>query len=159
MKNFLSLLLSLFLIISVGCNKESDLGQPVELQDNLLTTIIQLEVSGFNNTSGLLAIAVFDNSNSFESENETYRDSTLAVTHSEMTIVIENVHPGDYAISVFHDEDDNDELNTNIFGIPQEGFGFSNNPSIGFSQPTYNECVFTIEEGVTLIVPIELVHF
>jgi len=157
MKNFLRLLV--FLTIMISCNKESDFdNQPIELENNLLTTTIQLEISEFNNTSGLLAIAIFDNSNSFESKNEAYLDSTLTITNAEMDIVIENINPGNYAISVFHDEDENNELNTNIFGIPQEGFGFSNNPSIGFSAPTYEECEFTIEEGVTLIVPIELIY-
>ena len=159
MKKVLSVLFFFFLTINTGCNKDSSLGvQPEEIENDLLITSIQVEVSEFNNISGLLAIAVFDNSSSFESKNEPYRDSTLAVAHSEMTIVIENINPGNYAISVFHDEDSNNELNANIFGIPQEGFGFSNNPSIGFSAPTYDECEFTIEEGVNLSIPIELIH-
>ena len=77
-----------------------------------------------------------------------------------MIVLIDNIGPGDYAISVFHDEDENGAI---TFGgilnfIPQEGFGFSNNPTIGMSQPNYNDCKFTIEEGQTLIVPIDLVH-
>ena len=52
----------------------------------------------------------------------------------------------------------NHELDINWLGMPQEGFGFSNNPSIGFSAPTYDKCNFMIEEGQTLGVPIELIY-
>lgn len=149
------------LIFNTGCNKDDFGDTPEEISHdmNQETTNIQLEISGFNNTNGQLAIAIFNNANSFESENDTYKDSTLIVTGDEMIILIEDVDPGTYAISIFHDENTNEELDVNWLGIPEEGFGFSNNPAIGFSAPEYNDCSFTIEENTTLGVPIELFHF
>ena len=161
MKNILILLSLLLLLINIGCNKETEFGhQPILSEDDLLITTIQLEVSGFNNISGELAIAIFNNENSFESESEAYRDSTLTVTESEMIVLIENIDPGDYVISIFHDEDKNGSITFGGFLniMPQEGFGFSNNPSITMSQPTYSDCEFNIEEGQKLIVPIELIY-
>ena len=158
--NFLIFFFLYCLILNVGCNKDDFGEQPEEIPNdiNQETTNIQLLVSGFNNTNGQLAIAIFNNSNSFASESETYMDSTLTVTDDEMTILIEDINPGTYAISIFHDENENGELDVNWIGMPQEGFGFSNNPSIGFSAPTYDECNFTIEENQTLGVPIEIIH-
>jgi uncharacterized protein (DUF2141 family) len=37
------------------------------------------------------------------------------------------VTPGTYAISVFHDENSNGKLDTNLLGIPREGVSASNN--------------------------------
>jgi len=145
----------------MSCNKEIEFGdQPIVSLNDLLTTTIQLEVSEFNNISGELAIAIFNNEHAFESENEAYTDSTLTVTDSEMIVLIENITPGNYAISVFHDENKDGEITFGGFLnlLPQEGFGFSNNPSITMSQPTYSDCEFNIEEGQTLIVPIELIY-
>jgi len=45
-----------------------------------------------------------------------------------------------------------------LFNIPQEGFGFSNNPSISFSQPDFNDCKFVIEEGQSVVIPVYLVY-
>ena len=153
--------LLLLLIITSLCfftNCEDD----SNLAINTTGTNIQLHVSGFNNLNGQLVIAVFNNEDSFNSESKTYRDVTIPIiSYNNMSILISDVLPGTYVISLFHDEDENGILNTASFlgfDVPEEGFGFSNNPSIGFSQPTYNECVFTIEEGVTLIVPIELIY-
>ena len=164
MKNlytFLIVVLIFFGLFNVGCNKDEEFGeQPEEINTELLNTNIELQVSGFNNLDGSLAIAVFNNANSFESENQAYRDSTLSILDSEMNILINNIDPGTYAISVFHDADENGEITFGGFLnlIPQEGFGFSNNPNIGMSQPSYNECKFTIEGEQTLLVPITLVY-
>jgi uncharacterized protein (DUF2141 family) len=35
-----------------------------------------------------------------------------------------DIKPGKYAIAVIHDENCNGELDTNMFGIPTEGYGF-----------------------------------
>jgi uncharacterized protein (DUF2141 family) len=42
--------------------------------------------------------------------------------------------PGRYAVAVYHDENDNGELDTNLLGIPTEGYGFSNDAT-GFAGP------------------------
>jgi uncharacterized protein (DUF2141 family) len=35
-----------------------------------------------------------------------------------------DIKPGKYAIAVIHDENCNGKLDTNMFGIPKEGYGF-----------------------------------
>ena len=44
---------------------------------------------------------------------------------------------GVYAIAVYHDEDGNRRINRSGLGMPQEGFGFSNNPRTLFSVPSF----------------------
>lgn len=43
---------------------------------------------------------------------------------------------GSYAVALFHDENGNGKLDKR-FGIPLEGFGFSNNPRILFGPPSF----------------------
>ncbi|MCP1335524.1 DUF2141 domain-containing protein [Hyphomicrobiales bacterium FT118] len=45
--------------------------------------------------------------------------------------------PGEYAVIVFHDENDNGLLDTGIFGVPVEGYGFSNNAEGFLSAPAW----------------------
>ena len=45
-----------------------------------------------------------------------------------------DLKPGRYAVAVYHDENDNGELDTNLLGMPTEGFGFSNDAK-GFAGP------------------------
>jgi uncharacterized protein (DUF2141 family) len=50
---------------------------------------------------------------------------------------------GDYAVSVFHDENGNGRLDT-FARIPREGFGFSRNPAIRFGPPRFAQARFAV---------------
>lgn len=49
------------------------------------------------------------------------------------------LHPGEYAIALMHDENGDSKFNTTVFGIPKEGFGFSNNPTVRFGPPSISK--------------------
>lgn len=54
------------------------------------------------------------------------------------------VPPGRYAVAVLHDEDGDGVMKKGLFGIPQEGYGTSNNHTHPFSSPTFDEASFPI---------------
>lgn len=58
------------------------------------------------------------------------------------------IPPGDYALSVFHDENRNGKLDT-LLGIPREGFGFSRNPVVRFGPPRFDQVRFQIGTGIS----------
>jgi uncharacterized protein (DUF2141 family) len=46
--------------------------------------------------------------------------------------------PGLYALAVYHDANANRKFDRSAFGLPNEGFGFSNNPSTFFGPPGFS---------------------
>lgn len=58
--------------------------------------------------------------------------------------VFKDVPDGVYAISVMHDFNNNRELDKNAFGIPQEGFGFSNDAMGRFGPPAFKKAAFEV---------------
>ena len=44
---------------------------------------------------------------------------------------------------ITHDENGNGKLDTNVVGMPLEGYGFSNNPQV-MRKPTWDEARFEI---------------
>jgi uncharacterized protein (DUF2141 family) len=62
--------------------------------------------------------------------------------NGEAIAVLKDVKPGTYAISVMHDANDNKELDSNMFGIPKEGFGFSNDAMGMFGPPDFKKASF-----------------
>ncbi|MBO1075870.1 DUF2141 domain-containing protein (plasmid) [Roseomonas marmotae] len=52
--------------------------------------------------------------------------------------------PGDYAIAVYHDEDDDHDFKRTALGLPAEGYGFSNNPSTLLGLPSFNSVRFRV---------------
>lgn len=55
--------------------------------------------------------------------------------------------PGSYAIALYHDEDANGKLNKTWVGIPNEGYGFSNDAPAPLRAPRFDEAVFTVDTG------------
>jgi uncharacterized protein (DUF2141 family) len=72
---------------------------------------------------------------------------TKKISNNRCIIVIENLKQGKYAFRFFHDENMNEKLDVNWLGIPKEGFGFSNNPSMSFGPPSFDKTVFELNES------------
>ena len=62
-------------------------------------------------------------------------------------LVFAGLAPGDYAVAAFHDEDRDGDLNTNLLGMPTEGYGFSNEARGIFGPPGFDAAAFTIKAG------------
>jgi uncharacterized protein (DUF2141 family) len=60
------------------------------------------------------------------------------------TLTFEGLAPGDYAVQLFHDENDNGTMESNLFGIPSEGYAFSNRARASFGPPKFVEMKFTV---------------
>ena len=56
------------------------------------------------------------------------------------------VPPGQYSLSVIHDENGNGRLDT-FLRVPREGFGFSRNPGIRMGPPRFEETRFIMTSG------------
>ena len=64
----------------------------------------------------------------------------------QVTIVLRDVPPGNYAVALFHDENGNGRLDK--FGpLPIEGFGFSGNPRLRFGPPSFAQARITLASG------------
>lgn len=59
-----------------------------------------------------------------------------------------NVPPGDYALTVLHDENGNKKVDT-FMGIPKEGVGFSRNPVMHFGPPRWDAVRIHISSGAS----------
>ena len=57
---------------------------------------------------------------------------------------------GTYAVALFHDENGDGKLNTNFLGIPREGFGISNNPTVRTSAPKFKNSSFPLRGDTTI---------
>ncbi|QQS28628.1 MAG: DUF2141 domain-containing protein [Sphingobacteriales bacterium] len=76
---------------------------------------------------------------------------------SEVQIYLSGLEPGTYAIAVYQDINNNEQLDTGWLGIPKEPYGFSNNFKPSFSAPTFEKCSFIFSGKITQMI-IELIH-
>src|SRR5690349_5051697 len=89
-------------------------------QSNLIVTIENLK-----NINGDLLIGLYDNASNFPRKVATGK--VVKVTEKLMKVTFPDLKPGNYAVSVLHDENQNKDMDQGRLGIPKEGYGFSNN--------------------------------
>ena len=75
------------------------------------------------------------------------RNFLASAARGEITWRIDDLPFGRYAISAYHDENGNGELDTGLFGIPSEDYGFSNNARGGFGPPDFADAAFDFTES------------
>ncbi len=96
-----------------------------------------LKVALFNDAEGFMDNAVFD--------------TTLIITDRSMDLEL-NLDPDVYAVSIYQDLNENDNLDSNFFGIPTEPYGFSNNARGTFGPPTYEQCKFALDNNKSVTI-------
>jgi uncharacterized protein (DUF2141 family) len=55
--------------------------------------------------------------------------------------------PGRYAVAFLHDEDDDDRMTRGLFGMPVEGYGFSNDARAFLAPAAYRDAEFQHRAG------------
>ena len=62
----------------------------------------------------------------------------------DLNLVFTDVAPGDYALMVMHDANDNGEFDMAPSGMPDEGYAFSNGGAPLMGPPTFGMLKFTV---------------
>jgi len=117
---------------------------------NKLTVV----VDGIEKSNGKVLVAVYDSIN-FLKQPLYYGMARVKPGEEEVTVVIENIAAGKYAVSVFHDENDNNKLDTGAYGIPIEKYGFSNNARGKMGPPVFQDCMINIEEDTEINITVK----
>jgi|TARA_B100001094_G_scaffold250969_1_gene248667 uncharacterized protein (DUF2141 family) len=111
---------------------------------------LSIKVGNFKTIKGVLRVCITDKKDDFLKS--CIFSKTVVVKDETVSLKIENMEKGNYAVSVYHDENNNDILETTrLFGIPIEPYGFSNNPSMTFG-PSFKKSVFkmTSDQNISI---------
>ena len=112
---------------------------------------LEVVIESIESQRGQMVVALFDNAEDFLTT-PVYFKYVQEVQTQQMQVLFTDVEPGQYSISIIHDWNSNGELDTNIFGIPKEPFGFSNNPPVRTGPPSFEDCLINVgEESSTII--------
>ena len=105
---------------------------------------LELEITGVRSAQGTIKVAIFDNAEDYETMRNPVASVSLTAVAGTVTGTIAGLPAGSYAMSVFHDENSNDALDTGRLGIPVEGYGFSNGASGRFGKPKFEKIAVEI---------------
>jgi uncharacterized protein (DUF2141 family) len=112
---------------------------------------LTIEVNGIKNNQGKIFIAIYDSEETFLNK----ASGIIAeIKDKKSTGVFKGLKKGTYAVSFFHDENNNQKMDTKIFGIPKEPYGFSNGASGFMGPPKFNDAKFNLDSNKKITVNI-----
>ncbi|HUQ97600.1 MAG TPA: DUF2141 domain-containing protein [Chitinophagaceae bacterium] len=115
------------------------------------------QMSNIRNNRGVCRVCLFNNAAAFDGDKGVpVQCLTAFVKNGTAETVFENIAAGTYAIAVFHDANNNKQMDKNIFGIPKEGYGASRNKLPFASAPGFAENRFTIPDKTITTLQIRL---
>jgi uncharacterized protein (DUF2141 family) len=109
---------------------------------------IRAEISGLRNAKGVVRCLLFRSGDGFPSD-ATKAIGRAVAAISDGAAVCEFAEPpaGTLAVSFIHDENGNGVLDKNFFGIPTEGYGFSNNARGTMGPAPFDKAAFEHTAG------------
>jgi uncharacterized protein (DUF2141 family) len=109
---------------------------------------IHVIIEGIDEDVGQIGILLFEQEDGFPSDQrKALQQVLLPFEGTTLRYSFNNLPYGTYAVSVMHDANMNDKLDTNFIGIPKEGIGISNNAKGVLSAPKFRDASFVLDKS------------
>jgi uncharacterized protein (DUF2141 family) len=118
---------------------------------------IGVTITNIKNDKGVCRTCLFNSEAAFSGESgKPVQCLLLAIKNKTTHGTFENIAAGNYAVMVFHDENNNNKLDKNFLGIPKEGYGASNNRLPFAGAPSFKDNRFIVKDGAGINISIKL---
>lgn len=108
---------------------------------------LKIVITNINNPNTPIRIGLYNSSSVFPKEDQAIKAQEVTPNKKgSIVITFLNIPYGEYALALFQDNNRNQLLDTNLFGIPKEPYGFSKNIKPKLSAPEFNECKITFSK-------------
>ncbi len=105
---------------------------------------VTVTVNNIRSTDGTFYVSLYDSEEAFKTRNPV-KAKSLKLKNNSIIATFENIAKGEYVIGCFHDENDNQKMDFNEFGMPDENYGMSNN-KVYYGPPTFEDAKFEVSD-------------
>jgi uncharacterized protein (DUF2141 family) len=131
---------------------------------------VRVTVKDIRSDSGAIMIGVYDSNAGFRSAikrsaeagllSDPLRVAGLALRAraGERSVILPELPAGRYAVIAFHDANDDGKLNETPWGVPTEGYGFSNNATAFLAAPTFDAAALEVGPAGAVEISISLAY-
>lgn len=110
---------------------------------------LTVEISGHRSTEGKVRAALYQDSTSFPGA--PLRGVESPAGQGSVVLTFKEVPPGVYALSAYHDENDNKKMDRGLFNIPSERYGFSRGARGDKGPPEFHDAQVEVRDPATKI--------
>ncbi len=115
-------------------------------------TAIHVHIHGIRNAEGTIKAVLYGpDPETFLVKGKKADKEREPAEKGSMTLCVAAREKGQYAVAVYHDENDNHKFDRNWIGLPTEGFGFSKDPTLFLAPPSFDEAAFEVNGDLTHI--------
>lgn len=114
------------------------------------TYSITVSVENINSNKGKMFLALYNSEGNFL--DKSYKGAKSKIENKTCTFTFKDIPEGNYAVSIFHDENDNGKMDTNFFGIPKEDYGCSNGAKGFMGPPKWKDAKFELQKNKTITI-------
>ena len=117
---------------------------------------LSVTVTGFRGARGTLFVTVWrDEAHFLGDVRHAAARGMVPVSGPEMTVTLDGLSRGVYAVTAFQDENGNGVLDRNFIGVPKEPAGVSNDAKGVMGPPKFKDAAIMLD-GVSRSVPLRL---
>ena len=124
--------------------------QTIKAQNETFT--LTVEIFELKNNTGKVFLAIFDNEQTFLKTNKEVNGMSVIIENNKAMAQFRGLKKGEYALSLFHDKNNNNMLDKNLIGIPKEPYAFSNNATGIFGPPSFKDSKINLNADKTIAI-------
>ncbi len=118
---------------------------------------LKVTITNLRNNKGHVLISLFKDGVGYPDKPEkAFKKEKVSISNNTAVLNLPALPSGNYAIAILHDENDDQKMNTNFFGLPKEGYGFSNNVMGTFGPPGYSKAKFSYSANTSAVISIKV---
>lgn len=117
------------------------------------TANIKLVVSGIKVIeNSTIMVAIYNSEDAFFDADQIFRQAEIEVDSVSIVYVFNDMPVGEYAVTMYHDEDNDGEMDRKWYGPPKEGYGFSNNFTSNVRPAKFRDASFKLNGDKTITI-------
>lgn len=115
---------------------------------------LSVEVTRLRSDAGYVHVALYAVPERFPDSDGMIVDRVVKAAAGGARVVFAGLAAGTYALAVYHDENGNRQFDQGLFGIPLEGYAFSNGATGFLGPPRFADAAVTVpEHGARVTIP------
>lgn len=110
---------------------------------------LDINLTNIERPVGQLMLAIYDSEAAYKDKSAPIKWATVDANVGTVSLKMDNLQAGKYALMLIHDINSNGKMDFNAKGMPQDGYGFSNNVGI-YGIPSFEEAAFDVDESTSI---------
>lgn len=115
--------------------------------------ILTVAIKGIKNQRGQVCLRIYENESGFPlGDRNEGKSQCTKITGNSLKQEFTGLKKGTYAVAVVDDQNGDTKLDRDFLGIPEEGFGISNNPTVSIKTgvPKFEKASFSFTQNQTI---------